>query len=267
MTLESVSLLSPIVAHAGEGATWQAMVVIAGVVLSGIGLAAAFGRLSLDAPGDLVLPLAGTAIVASAAPLGSEWISDGIGWGLPLAAVWLVALVAAALTPLDIRLPAPLPMGAIALAAVAAVTLNPTLTRELHPPPDIYPLADDSEVAILEPQPDATVDAGTIEVVVEVTGGSIGPGSVPLEQLPEDAEEAGTLAVVIGEVADDGSISNQRELDARPRETCTVSAPCTSVTLEVDVGPGDHDLIVEFRRGDGTPLAPFVRDRLQFTAQ
>ena len=267
MTLVDLASALSFVGHAGEGSTWQAMVVVAGVVLCGVGLATALGRLTLASPGDLVLPLAGTAIVASAAPLASDWLSDGIGWGLPLAVVWLTALLLAVLTPLEMRLPAPLPMGAIALAAVTAITLYPTLTRELHPPPEVYPLADDSQISISTPQDGATVDAGIVEVVVEVTGGTIGPGDVPLDELPEDPEEAGALAVVIGAVGDDGGVSQQQEVEVSLSETCTVEAPCTTATLDVEVGPGEYDLIVEFRRGDGTPLAPFVRDRLQFTAR
>jgi hypothetical protein len=254
-----------LLAHAGPGSTWQAMVVVAGIVLTGFVVAAGIGRIDVERADDLVLPLATTAIVSSLGTVAAEVVSDGIGWALPLAVVSLLTLALAALTDLDVRFPSPLPMGAIALATVSAVVLYGPLTIALHPPPELLPLSDDAAIVIAEPSDGATIGERPVEVVVEVTGGSIGPGRVPLDELSDDPEEAGTLSVALEEVRSDAT--TQRELvEAVYAETCTVAQPCDRVSFVVDPPPGTYELTVEFVRGDGVPLAPFVRDRITFTA-
>jgi hypothetical protein len=256
-----------LLAHVGPGSTWQAMVVVAAVVLALAVAAAALGYLRVARPDDLVVPLAAAAIASSVGPLADGWLSDGIGWALPIGVVALAALLLAALTPLALRLPAPLPIGSVALAGVGAVLLHAPLTVALHPPAEVLPLSDDAEVAIVAPADGATVPAGEVAVVVAVTGGSVGPGGLPVDALPTDPEEAGDLAVALAAVRDDGSAAPQERLAVTYAEACTVAAPCTEVRFAVPVEPGTWRLTVELTRGDGTPLAPFVRDRVTFTAR
>jgi hypothetical protein len=264
VTGTSALLVVPL-AHAGPGHTWQAMVVVAGVALAGFVLATALGRLTVETPDDLVLPLAASAIVSSLAPLGSEWLSDAIGWGLPIAVVCLLSLLLAAFTPLELRLPGPLAMGTIALAGVSAVVLYPTLTAELHPPAELLPLADDSELVIVSPAEDDVVPGGDVEVTVRVENGSIGPGGLTPAELPEDPEEAGALAAAIEEVRDDGATTQQQRIDLQLATQCTVETPCDEVVFTVPTEPGTtYQLTVDFYRGDGVPLAPLVRDRVVF---
>lgn len=259
--------MTSLVAHAGAGSSWQAMIVVSGVVLAGFLVAAAVGRVRLERPDDLVLPLAATAVASSLGALADQWLSDGVGWGLPLAAVSLVALLLAAFTDLDVRLPAPLPMGAGALAVVSAIALAQPLTVALHPDADLLPLSDDAQVVIAEPAEGDTVEAGSVTVVVETPGGSLGPGLVALEDLGDDPEEAGVLSVVIEQVGDDGSATERRILEPSYDRSCTLTEPCDRVAFSASVDPGTHRLTVELMRGDGTPLAPFVRDRNTFTAR
>jgi hypothetical protein len=126
-------VISVVVAHAGPGHTWQAMVVVASIALMGVLVAAAVGKLTMETPNDLVMPLAVIAIGSSLAPIASYWLSDAIGAALPLGVVAVVPLLLAVLTPLDIRFPAPLPMGAVTLAVVATIILFRPLTIALHP--------------------------------------------------------------------------------------------------------------------------------------
>jgi uncharacterized membrane protein (UPF0136 family) len=255
-----------LLAHAGPGSTWQSMVVVAGVVLTGFVVAAGLGLVEVECADDLVVPLASTAIVSSLGTIAHEIVSDGIGWALPLAVVSLLALIVGALTRLDLRFPSPLPMGAIALGGVGAVVLYAPLTIALHPPPELLPLSDDSSIMIVEPADGGTVE-GPVEVTVEVMGGSLGPGRVPLEELPEDPEEAGTLSIAIEEVRDDDAVTQQQLLEAEYAEVCTVSEPCERVSFALDPSPGTYELTIEFIRGDGVPLAPFVRDRITVTVE
>jgi hypothetical protein len=255
-----------LVAHAGPGSTWQSMVVVAGIALTGFLVAAGLGRIKITRADDLVVPLATTAIVSSLGTIAHEFVSDGIGWALPLAVVSLVTLVIAAVTDLDVRFPAPLPMGAVALAGVGAFLLHGPLTIALHPPAELLPLSDDAAVVIVEPGDGRTV-AGPVDVAVQVTGGSIGPGRVALEELSDDPEEAGTLLVALEEVLDDDTSTQQELVEVDHAEDCTVDDPCDQVTFQLDPTPGTYELTVEFVRGDGVPLAPFVRDRITFTRE
>ncbi len=248
--------MSPLVAHAGPGSTWQAAVVVAGVALTICVLLAVAGRIPMSSPQDLLVPLAASAIAASLGPLGHTWISDVIGLGLPLAVVSLLALLLAALTPLDLTPASPLALGSLALAAVSMYLLYTPLTIALHPPPDMLPLADDAEVTIVEPTDGAALDAGPVPVTVEVSGGSIGPVFTPLEDLSLDPEEAGSLQVFV-----DGDRQEVAWDDA-----CSVSDPCTRVDIEVEVPAGESQVAVEFVRGDGTPFAPLVIDRVTVSA-
>ena len=247
----------PLVAHAGAGSTWQAAVVVAGIALTVCVVLVAIGRIPMSSPGDLLVPLAGSAISASLGALGSVWISDAIGWGLPLAVVSLLALLLAALTPLDLTPATPLALGSLALAAVSMYLLFEPLTVALHPPADLLPLADDAEVTIVEPTDGATLAAGPIPMTIEVEGGSIGPFLTPRDELTLDPEEAGSLQVFV-----DG---DPQEIDWD--DACTVSDPCSQVDIEVVIPAGESQLTVEFLRGDGTPFAPLVIDRVTITAR
>jgi hypothetical protein len=246
-----------LLAHAGAGATWQSLLVVAALGLTVVVLLAVLGKLTLAQPDDLVLPLAGVAIVSSLAPLGSEWLSDWVGWAFPVGVVMLVAVVLAALTPLELTPTSPITYGALALAVVGGVLLYAPITRAWHPPADFLPLAEDVEVAITAPAEGDEVPAGTVEVTVSVVDGSVQPDVVALEDLPPDPEEAGYLAVAV-----DGDV-----VRAEFVEDCSLDAPCTEVTFPVTVAPGDRRLVVEFRRGDGVPMTPLVTDSVSFTAR
>jgi hypothetical protein len=250
-------MMLPLIAHAGPGSTWQAAVVVAGVALAICVVLAASGILSMSAPEDLLVPLAASAISASLGPLGHIWISDAIGWGLPLGIVSLMALLLAALTPLELTPTSPLSLGALALAAVTMYLLFTPLTIALHPPPDMLPLADDSEVTIVAPDDGAVLDTGPTVVTVEVTGGSIGPVFTPVEDLSLDPEEAGSLQVFV-----DGD-----RQEVAWDEDCTADDPCSRVEIEVDIPAGESQLAIEFVRGDGSPFAPLVVDRVTVTGE
>jgi hypothetical protein len=247
----------PILAHAGAGATWQSLLVVVALGLTVVVLLAVLGKVTLEQPDDLVLPLAGVAIVSSLAPLGSYWLSDWIGWAFPLGVVMLATVLLTALTSVELTPSSPVTYGALALGVASAAVLYAPITRAWHPPPDFLPLAEDVEVAITAPGDGDEVPAGTVEVTVTVTDGSVQPDLVALDQLPDDPEEAGYLAVAV-----DGEV-----VRAAFAEDCTVDTPCTEVTFPVTVAPGDRRLVVEFRRGDGVPMTPLVTDAVSFTAR
>ncbi|MEX1164618.1 MAG: hypothetical protein WEB03_13680 [Nitriliruptor sp.] len=131
----AIAAVQPLMlAHAGEGATWQALLVVSSlgmVIVFGLVL---IGRVQMSQPDDLVLPLAGVAIVSSLAPLGGELLSDWVGWAFPIGVVALVALILAALTPLRLAFTEPATYGAVASAAIGAIALQGPITVAWHPP-------------------------------------------------------------------------------------------------------------------------------------
>jgi len=248
--------MSVMLAHAGPGSTWQAMVVVISACLAVCVMLAAAGRIQVDEPGDLLVPLAGSAVVGSLGILGHVLISDAVGFAIPVGVAALVALLLAAFTPLELTPVSPLTLGSLALAIVGTVLLWQPLTIALHPPPDMLPLRDDSVVTIVSPEDGEQVAAGEVPVTVAVTGGSIGPVVSALQDLTLDPEEAGTLSVFV-----DG--------DRIPVDWdgCTVTDPCDEVTVAVPMDAGERALAVEFLRGDGTPFAPTVIDRIAVVAE
>jgi hypothetical protein len=252
-----VTGLPLVLAHAGEGATWQALLVVAALGLMVVVVLAVLGRVQLAQPDDLVLPLAGVAIASSLAPLGSMWLSDWVGWAFPVGVVALITLVLVALTPLQLTPTSPITYGALALAVIGAVLLYTPITQAWHPPPDFLPLADDAEVSIATPSDGDAIPAGEVEVIVTVTDGSVQSELVAVDQLGADPEEGGSLAVAV-----DGQV-----LTPRFAERCTLDDPCTEVSFPITVEPGERRLVVEFRRGDGAPFTPLVTDAVEFSAE
>jgi hypothetical protein len=252
--------LLPTLAHAGAGSTWQAMTVVAGIVLAGYLVAAGVGKVALDTPDDLVVPLAAAAIASSLGALAHAVISDAVGWGLPLAVVSALGLVLAATTPLDVRFPAPLPMATVALAIVSGVVLYGPLTIALHPPAELVPLSDDAAVIITEPADGSTVDTGEVAVAVRVDGGSIGPGDLLPDELPTDPEQAAALDIVVERT--DVEPPDRRVVDVDYDRDCTLDAPCDEVGFVLALEPGTYEITTDLARGDGVLLSPIVRDRI-----
>ncbi len=248
--------MSPLLAHAGAGATWQALLTVASLGLAVVAVLVLLGRVSVQTPDDLVVPLASVAIIASLAPLVDAVVSDWVGWAFPVGVVALVALLLAVLSPLELSPTSPLAFGSVTLAVVGGVMLQGPLTLAWHPPPETLPVADDAQVSITAPEDGAEVDAGELEVQVEVTGGSIGPGGLDADDI-SDPEEAGELAVRV-----DGTT---RPVEIPP--DCTLEDPCDQVTVTVEVPEGESEISAELLRGDGTPLAPFVADDVTVTAE
>lgn len=170
-------MLPHVLAHAGSGSTWQAMVTAVALGLALVVVLAALDRIELAAPGDLILPVAAVAILSSLAPLGDRWLSEWIGWALPVGAVALVALLLAALTSLDLSPGGLLLYLALGLAVAGTIVLYRPLTVALHASPDGPPEAGDARLEILEPADGATED-GETRVELDV-GWALRPPSGP----------------------------------------------------------------------------------------
>ncbi|MEX0831049.1 MAG: hypothetical protein WD358_02385 [Nitriliruptoraceae bacterium] len=254
MTAGPVTSLPAVIGHAGPGSVWQAMVVVAGIMLAITVLAIATRLLKVDDLSDLALPAAAAVAIASLGAIGDGWISDGIGWGLPIAVVAAVALLIHVTTPVQLDGLSPLTGATLAVGIVTVTVLSGPLTVALHPPVEVLPLADDAEVAILVPA-DGQQVTGDVEIVVRVRGGTIGPGAATFEAWAAMSEVATHLGVI--NVYIDG---DRRDAEWSPQ--CSATAPCDEVSTSISLSGGNHAITVEFVRGDGTPLAPAVTDRV-----
>lgn len=245
-------------AHAGEGATWQALLTTIAIGIGVVFLLTVAGRIPVGNMGDLVLPLAAVAILSSLSPVAAATLSDWVGWAVPVGLVALLALVLAAGTELGLTWTSPLAIGAIVVAAAGSVLLGPELNREWHPPAPTLPLSDDAELTIVEPEDGATLPGDEVVVRIDLSGATVGPPRDPGADVPEDPEELGRVRLFL-----DGM-----EAGVPPEETCTAEDPCTSLTYRLtDLEPGSHSLIAEFVRADGVPLAPSVFDRASITTE
>lgn len=245
----------PLLAHGGPGASWQALVVLVSLGVAALVVAAAVGRLRLREGADLVVPLAGVAIVASIAPVFSTVLSDAVSWALPVGIVALTSLVLATFTRLRLTPTSALTIGTVVVAVAGVVTLQPTLARVLHGPVDALP--DGTGIALRigdgAGAPD-TVSAGSVEVPFVLTGGTV--AAEEPAGTPEDPAHGGRLNVFL-----DGT-----QVPADPPPACTLLVGCTTQVVTIEVEPGEHRLVAEFVGAGGLPFSPPVIASWEFEA-
>ena len=134
VSLLTVSAVQPLLlAHAGAGATWQALLVVMSLGLAVVFALVAAERMRMAELDDLVLPIAGIAIVSSLAPLGDSVLSDWVGWAFPIGGVAFLALLLSVSTRLEFSLVNPATYAVVMVAAGAAVVLHAPITQAWHP--------------------------------------------------------------------------------------------------------------------------------------
>jgi hypothetical protein len=239
----------PVLAHGGHGAEWQSVVTLVAIGLGVVLVLVLVGRVKIEEGGDLVVPLAVVALLAAAAPVASDTLSDLSPWAAPAGAVVLVGLLLHGLTALDIDKALPLG-GLVAVAAIASVAAGPSLTDAWIPEGLVLPEQDDVTLTITSPQDGATVEGPDVEFEVEVTGGTMGPPILDAADAPDDPEELGRLRLTV-----DGVV-----VDPHVLKGCTVDDPCTDGTFTYTLAPGVHRVFVEFVTWDDLIFQPGVVD-------
>jgi len=238
-----------VLAHAGEGATWQALLTLLSLGLVVVFVLVLVGRLRMQQADDLVLPLAGVAILAALSGAVSNTLSDWVGWAFPIGVVLLIALVLAAITNLSIGWTTPLTIGAVVVAAVAATTLYTPIIRAWHPV--TFASSDSIGVTIIEPSDGDTVTAGTVEVVVTIFGDwQIGGPNASGDQL-------GAMRIFL-----DGFETERVD----PIENCTAGCSVATFPVQIDE-PGEVRVQAEFVALDGTQFVSTTFDSVTLTVE
>jgi len=226
-----------VLAHAGAGATWQAMVVLCSFGLVIVFVGVVVGRIHIEEPGDLVLPFAGTAVLASLSGATNTFLSDWVGWWTPIGIVALVGILVHTFTPLRLTPRSTLTWACVAVAIVSSVLLHTTLEDAWHPAPTGIQ-RDDLTVAVTTPADGTDVPTGSTTVTVQVTGGTIGPG--PTSTAPDDPEELGVVHVFVDGILE----TNETGRPLAPEQDCADG--CTTATWDIDLPRGAHVISVEF---------------------
>lgn len=230
------------IAHAGAGATWQAMVVLISFGLVAVLLAVVSGRAVLDEAADLVLPAAAVAVLASLSGATSAFLSDWVGWWMPIGVVALVGVLLATFTDTRLTARSPATLGLVAVALLSATLLHTTIEAAWHPTTTGVQ-RDDLVITITAPVDGTEVPIGTTTVAVEVAGGTIGPGQAA--RPPADPEELGIVRIYV-----DGLVVGDDDGTPRaPLEDCDTG--CTTASWEVDLDRGPHVISVEFLTAEG----------------
>jgi len=252
---------APLLAHGGPGAAWQALVTVLAVLTAALFVAVVLRLVKVHQPGDLILPLAGVVVIGSLGPSASDTLSDGIGWAIPLGVVAVIGLLLYAISPDGLAITSPLVIGLVVAAVVASVALQAPLSRALHTvslfDPSQKPPTDDAAITVTAPPDGATVPT-SFDLTVALTGATVGPPVLDPADAPRDPEELGRVRLLL---------NGSTILIVDPRETCTVAAPCSTVTFPLELPAGTHQVFVEFTRWDGVTFATAVFSRVQVVVE
>lgn len=249
--------MSVLIAHAGAGSSWQALVTAIGVLSAVLFLLAAAGVVKVKDHNDLVLPLAGVVIISSLGTGQSDFLSDQIGWALPIGVVALAGLVWLGFKPDEFSITAPPTLLLVGVAAIAGVLLQGPLTGAFHPieffVPTNFAQLDDLEIDITSPT-DQDVISGPFTLQVNIIGGSVSNVEQSEDDAPEDPEEQGILHILLG---------GANRLEVAPNEGCSIESPCTTLTYDLDLEPGVYTIFADFRTATGGTFGQSVFDRVQ----
>lgn len=256
MTLDA---FTPLLAHAGEGASWQALLTVLSAGVAVVLVLILVGKVEVETPGDLVLPLSAVAVLASLAPVAGDPISDAAIYAVPVGAVLLVVLIAVAVRGERPTWRSPLILGGIVTGIVLAIVLSPTLEEAWYPPEARRGAAsatDDASAGDAALAVRAGVADEGLRIVVALTDASVGPDEP--RPVGDDPTAAGILRLTV-----DGE-----RVILEPEETCTAARPCDEVTfLLTDLPGGPHEIVAELLRADGSAFEPPLTDEVRVTTR
>ena len=228
---------------------WIPLMTVAGIALLVVFVLAAVGRLRLEEPGDLLLPLASVVLLAglSGSLAQADWLLDQGPWIVPAGIVVLVAIVVVAFSS-SIEFAGPTSrttLVVLGVAAVAAVGAFGPLDQAWFGETDQFAVERgpaEVTMTVVEP-PDAE---GRFVVEVTVDGGTIGDGTMATST-PDDP---------LSDMFVRFYVNSASRFPAVP-DDCAAADDCTTARFEL-FHPADTPLErvrVEFLTANQLPFA------------
>ena len=248
----------PLLAHIGSpNNPWIGVMTVSALVLVVVFVLVAAGRVQLQAPGDLLLPLAAAVLVAGLAGSLGDVINDQGPWAVPAGLVALVALLVGAFRGVEFSWGQRRTWGVVGLAAIAAVALYNPL-NDLWFPTDAsgepLPTLQDAQVTATVTEPLGDDDSLTVRVTLD--GATFGDTITGTR--PADPETRLVPRFQVGPVY----------LNPPVPPECAAIEDCTEAEFELTLPTGfvsspPESLVVELLTADGLPFAPPLQTRFE----
>ena len=253
-----LSSLTPLLAHIGSpNNPWIGVMTVSAWALLVVFALVVARRITVDAPGDLLLPFAAVVLVAGLAGSLGDTINDQGPWAVPAGLVVLVALFAAAFGDVDYHWGDRSTTLVIGLAVVAAVALFNPLEDLWFPTnaEDVpLPALEDAQVTaeVVEPLD----EDGSFTVRVSLDSATFGDGTETSR--PDDPETRLTPRFQVGPVY----LQPPVPPECARAETCTEADFELTLPATVAQDPPES-LVVELLSADRLPFAPPLQDRFE----
>lgn len=250
--------LVPLLAHIGSpNNPWIGVMTVSALVLLVVFALVAAGRVQLQEPGDLLLPLATTVLVAGLAGSLGDLINDQGPWAVPAGLVALVALLVGASRGVEFRWGQRRTWGVTGVAVVAAVALYNPLNNLWFPTDasgEPLPTLQDAQVTATVTEP--LGDGDSLAVRVTLDGATFGDTITATR--PADPETRLVPRFQVGSVY----------LTPPVPPECATAEDCTTADFELTLPTGfvttlPESLVVELLTADGLPFAPPLQTRFE----
>ncbi len=244
-----MSTFAPLLAHIGSpNNPWIGIMTIASAALLVIFVMLVLKKVTIAAPGDLLLPMAVVVLVAGLAGTLGDAINDQGPWAVPIGLVLLVALLVAAFRGgVDFGVTTRPTLITGLAAVVAAAALYVPLENLWFPgTQDVFlPERGDATVALsLVSAPD---ENGTFVVRLDLTGGTLGTSLT--STAPGDPETGMVTRFLVGPVYLSPPVS----------DACAADDACTESEYEITLPAGfltepPDSITVELLTANGLPF-------------
>ena len=250
----------PLLAHIGSpNNPWIGVMTVSAWVLIVVFVLVASRRIQLDAPGDLLLPLAAVVLVAGLTGSLGDAITDQGPWAVPAGLVALGGLLVGAFRGVSYSWSTRSTWGVLGSAVLASVLLYSPLDSLWFPSDasgEPLPVLQDARVTaeVLDP----LGDDGSLSVRVSLENATF--GSTIFGTRPDDPETELVPRFQVGPVYLTPPI---------PPE-CVEADECIEATFELTLPPSlvqdpPDSLVVELLTADGLPFAPPLQTRFEVT--
>lgn len=244
-----MTAIVPLLAHIGEaGDPWVGVATVAAIAAMITFVLVVFDVVTLEAPGDLLLPLAAMVLASGLGGNLGLAIDEQSPWIVPVGLALLIALVVAAFRP-SVSIGRTTRPTLLALAgAVVLAAASYSFLAELWVPQELtLPELEDGVVTAEIPAPPD--EDGTFTVRVSVENATLGDGLATAR--PDDVETELVPRFQVGPVY----------LNPPVPDDCAAAETCTTAEFEMTLPAGfitepPETITVELLTADGLPFSP-----------